>query len=188
LIAFFDANLTKNYFYLSKIILNFVQNKIDMTTKNAIGLQKSDVTDTVTLLNQLLANYQLHYQNLRALHWNIRGQNFFELHAKFEEFYNDSQIKIDEIAERILTLGGTPLHTFSDYRDAAIIPEAKNIHDDMTAVKTVKTGLQTLLQLERKLIQVAGEADDEGTVDLLTPFVSEQEKTIWMLNAWLNGK
>jgi starvation-inducible DNA-binding protein len=154
----------------------------------SIGLKKGDVSDTIQLLNKLLANYQLHYQNLRALHWNIRGKNFFELHVKFEEFYSDAQIKIDEIAERILTLGGTPLHTFTDYSEAAEILEAKNIHDDVLSVQTVKIGLQTLLRLEREVIAIASEHEDEGTVDLLTPFISEQEKTIWMLNAWLNEK
>lgn len=160
----------------------------NMTTKNAIGLEKSELTDVATALNVLLANYQLHYQNLRGLHWNIRGANFFQLHVKFEEFYNDAQLKIDELAERILTLGHTPLHTFTDYLHHAKISEAKDVHEDVAAVKIVKAGYQTLLELERQLLALASEAGDEGTQDLITPFISEQEKTIWMLTAWLNGR
>jgi starvation-inducible DNA-binding protein len=159
-----------------------------MNTTNAIGLQQSESNTVATALNVLLANYQLHYQNLRALHWNIRGNNFFELHVKFEEFYNTAQLKIDELAERILTLGHVPLHTFTDYLAHAQIQEAKNIHDDIGSVKIVKSDYQTLLTLERAVLQAAAEAADEGTQDLITPFIAEQEKTIWMLNAWLNGR
>ena len=82
---------------------------------NSLGLPVKESEELVIELNGLLSNFQMYYQNLRGLHWNIRGKRFFDLHLKFEELYNDSQIKIDLIAERVLTLGGTPLHTFSDY-------------------------------------------------------------------------
>jgi starvation-inducible DNA-binding protein len=78
---------------------------------NLIGIDKEKATELSQKLNQLLADYQLFYQNLRGLHWNIKGKEFFELHLKFEEYYNDAVVKVDEIAERILTLGGEPLHT-----------------------------------------------------------------------------
>jgi starvation-inducible DNA-binding protein len=71
---------------------------------NSIGLESNQAQELITRLNDLLANYQLFYQNTRGFHWNIKGEKFFELHIKFEELYNDLQIKIDEIAERILTL------------------------------------------------------------------------------------
>ena len=86
--------------------------------KNLIGIDKEKAKELVIKLNDLLANYQLFYQNLRGLHWNIKGKEFFELHLKFEELYNDAVIKIDEIAERILTLEGEPLHTFSDCKSS----------------------------------------------------------------------
>ena len=82
---------------------------------NIIGLEEKKVKKLTDELNGLLANYQIFYQNLRGYHWNIKGENFFELHVKFEEYYNDAQVKIDEIAERILTLGKTPFHSYSDY-------------------------------------------------------------------------
>ena len=87
-----------------------------MTSRlNQIGLDKEKSKILSGKLNELLANYQIFYMNSRGFHWNIKGHRFFELHLKFEEHYNDSLIKIDEIAERILTLGHTPEHTFSDY-------------------------------------------------------------------------
>ena len=80
-----------------------------------LGLDKEKSIELVKELNVLLANFQVYYQNVRGLHWNIKGKSFFELHVKFEELYTDSQLKVDLIAERILTLQGTPLHTFDDY-------------------------------------------------------------------------
>ena len=94
---------------------------------NSLGLPVKESEELVIELNGLLSNFQMYYQNLRGLHWNIRGKRFFDLHLKFEELYNDSQIKIDLIAERVLTLGGTPLHTFSDYIEHSKLQIGKNI-------------------------------------------------------------
>jgi len=73
-----------------------------MENTNRIGLNTEKTKEVADLLNELLANYSFLYQNVRGLHWNIMGDNFFELHLKFEELYNDLFIKIDDIAERIL--------------------------------------------------------------------------------------
>lgn len=149
------------------------------------GLKKEDTKDLVKDLNKLLANFQVYYQNLRGFHWNIRGKNFFELHDKFEELYTDSQDKIDVIAERILTLEGKPLHTFQDYMAVAKVPIGKNVSNDVEAVKLVVSSLSELLKIERAILEVAGDANDEGTSAMMSDFISEQEKTLWMMNAWL---
>ena len=99
-------------------------------TLNSIGLDTKKTQNLADELNQLLANFQLYYQNLRGIHWNIKGRMFFDLHAKFEELYTDANLKVDEIAERILTLGATPLHTFEDYTKAARVPVGKNVSKD----------------------------------------------------------
>ena len=153
---------------------------------SSIGLNKEQTENLAIGLNELLANFQVYYQNLRGLHWNIRGKSFFELHLKFEEFYTDSQEKIDMIAERILTLSGIPLHTFNDYTSLATVPVGKNITGDEEAVKLVVNALSELLKIERRLLTESDEADDEGTNAMISDFVVAQEKTIWMLNAWLN--
>jgi starvation-inducible DNA-binding protein len=134
-------------------------------------------------LNKVLATYQLFYQNLRGVHWNIKGNNFFALHVKFEELYTDAQLKIDEIAERILTLGNQPLHSFSDYLKTSEIKESKNISEDKEAVKMIVSNLGSLLKLEKHALKYA--EDDESTQDLLTQFIAYQEKTLWMFKAWL---
>lgn len=100
-------------------------------TASQIGLDNAQVKELIEKLNDLLANYQVFYQNVRGFHWNIRGQKFFELHVKFEELYNDMHTKIDEIAERILTLGGTPLHTFEDYTSISKVKVLKNASEDV---------------------------------------------------------
>ena len=154
--------------------------------KNSIGINKEKATELSRKLNDLLANYQLFYQNLRGLHWNIKGKEFFELHVKFEEFYDDAVIKIDEIAERILTLEGEPLHTFSDYLKTAEIKEEKNITNGSQGVEIIITNFKVLIAKEGAILSLAGDAEDEGTVSLMSDYISETEKTLWMLNSYLS--
>lgn len=153
--------------------------------KKILGLAQNDTEKLAKKLNVLLANFQVYYQSLRGLHWNIKGKNFFELHLKFEELYTDSQIKIDLIAERILTLQGEPLHTFSDYSSLAKVPVGKSISKDIEAVALVVTSLSELLQIERMILEESAAANDEGTNSMMSDFIAEQEKVIWMMNAWL---
>ena len=154
--------------------------------KNSIGINTEKATELSRELNILLANYQLFYQNLRGLHWNIKGKEFFELHVKFEEFYDDAVIKIDEIAERILTLEGEPLHTFSDYLKTAEIKEEKNITNGSQGVEIIITNFKVLIAKERTILSLADDAEDEGTVSLMSDYISETEKTLWMLNSYLS--
>tara|TARA_B100000809_G_scaffold149640_1_gene147161 strand:- start:3084 stop:3554 length:471 start_codon:yes stop_codon:yes gene_type:complete len=153
--------------------------------RNILGLDKKETENLAEKLNGLLANFQIYYQNLRGLHWNIKGKNFFELHVKFEEFYTDSQVKIDEIAERVLTLQGKPLHTFEDYIRLASVPVGKNISNDVESVKLVVSSLSELLKIERVILEISDETNDEGTNAMMSNFIAEQEKTIWMLSSWL---
>lgn len=151
-----------------------------------IGLQKEDSKQMADKLNELLANYHLYYQNLRGFHWNIKGVNFFQLHAKFEELYNNALTKIDAIAERILTIGQQPLHTFSDYLRISTIKESANVSNDKETVQATHQNLTVILNLEREILSEAAETGDEGTVSLLSEDINEIEKTLWMLNAYLS--
>jgi starvation-inducible DNA-binding protein len=153
--------------------------------KNAIGLDKEQAGKISEGLNQLLANYQIFYQNLRGFHWNIKGENFFELHLKFEELYTEANTSIDEIAERVLTLGATPTHSFSDYINAAQIEEVKNVSSGKTAIETIVKNFQVLIELERELLELSGDANDEGTNSLMSDYITTSEKTVWMLLAYL---
>jgi starvation-inducible DNA-binding protein len=104
---------------------------------------------------------------------------------KFEELYTDAQEKVDLIAERILTLQGTPFHTFNDYTSVSKIPVANNIENDEVAVRLIVDSLSGLLKIERSILDLSDEANDEGTNSMMSDFISEQEKTLWMMNAWL---
>lgn len=152
-----------------------------------LGLGKETNLELAEKLNELLANYHIYYQNLRAFHWIIKGVNFFQLHAKFEELYTQALVKIDEIAERILTLGHTPLHTFSDYVRVSAVKEAQNLTGDRETVSVTLDNISTLIQLERNILRLAGESNDEGTLGLISTDLNENEKTHWMLRAFLKS-
>ncbi|MFB9056373.1 Dps family protein [Mariniflexile ostreae] len=154
-------------------------------TLNSLGLNSKKAKDLANDLNHLLANFQIYYQNLRGIHWNIKGKRFFDLHVKFEELYTDANVKVDNIAERILTLGGTPLHTFDDYSKEAQVPVGKNISQDEKAVQLIVDSLSELLNIERQILDKSGDINDEGTNAMMSDFISEQEKTVWMMKAWL---
>ena len=151
---------------------------------NILGLPVQEAEVIAAELNILLSNFQIYYQNLRGLHWNIRGKRFFQLHIKFEELYNDAQLKIDEIAERVLTLGGTPLHTFEDYIANNKLKVGKNVSKDTEAVHLVMESLADLLKIERVILEESGNINDEGTNSMMSDFIKEQEKTMWMMKAW----
>lgn len=137
-------------------------------------------------LNKLLASYQIHYQNLRSLHWNIKGQRFFELHLKYEELYNRSQIIVDEVAERILSIGGTPLYRFNQYLATSVLKENDLITDGSAGMSYIHSAQNELLALEREILQLSENENDEGTNSLMSDLIREKEKTNWMFAAWLN--
>ncbi|WP_339917776.1 Dps family protein [Yeosuana marina] len=153
---------------------------------NSLGLDQEKTKDLANDLNMLLANFQTYYQNLRGIHWNIKGKRFFDLHVKFEELYTDANLKVDAIAERILTLGETPLHTFEDYTAHSKVPVGKNVSQDDLAVRLIVDSLSELLKIEREILDKSDEANDEGTNSMMSDFITEQEKTIWMMKAWLS--
>jgi len=157
-----------------------------MKNLNAIGLDSTKAAQLAEKLNELLANYSLFYQNTRGYHWNIKGEKFFELHLKFEELYNDLLLKVDEVAERILTLGHSPNHNYSDYRKTSKITESTKVSDGNKAVKEILSSFQKVILLQRELLSLSAEAGDEGTNALMSDYIRMQEKLVWMYSAFLN--
>lgn len=151
---------------------------------NYLGMKRNDVSKTVSQLNLLLSNYHVYYQNLRNFHWNVNGENFFDLHEKFEELYDDARTKIDEIAERILTLRLRPLSKMSEYLNTAAISEADGFTNDHEMVETILENHKVIIENMRNVIRAADEVDDEGTIDMIGGFLSSLEKKSWMLDAW----
>lgn len=159
-----------------------------MKTLDFIRLDEKKVALVAEELKQLLADFQVFYTNLRGMHWNIKGHGFFILHEKFEGMYNDAAEKVDEIAERLLQLGHEPESRFSEYLKKAAIKEAAGIYYSDDAIKNIMESYKILMDEERKVIELAGEANDEVTVAMMSDFLVEQEKLIWMLVAYNSGK
>ena len=155
-----------------------------MKTLDYLNLNEAKTMNVVAGLQQLLADFQVYYTNLRGFHWEIQGRGFFVLHGKFEDMYNDAAAKIDEIAERILTLGGIPENKFSEYLKIARVAEVSGVTRSSEAVEHVLETYKHFIAEERRLIEVANEANDAVTVDMLTGYLKEQEKMIWMLVAF----
>ncbi|MBO2900671.1 DNA starvation/stationary phase protection protein [Aeromonas dhakensis] len=153
--------------------------------KSPIGLDTVQSQALAAELNKLLASYQILYMNIRGFHWNIRGNQFFELHLKFEEIYNDLLLKVDALAERILTLDGVPLHSFNDYLNVSAIAEQKGLHDGRACVESLLESFRELLVAQRRILGQAADAGDEGTASILSDYVQQQEKLVWMLRAYL---
>ena len=155
-----------------------------MKTVNYTKLDAAAAAQTVNGLQQLLADFQVYYTNLRGFHWNIKGKNFFQLHSRFEEMYDDASEKIDEIAERILMLDGVPAHNFSAYLKLSNVKETGVVTDGDEGLKNVLDTLSHLIQSERSILATASEAGDESTVAMMSDYLKEQEKLVWMLTSY----
>jgi len=154
-----------------------------------ISLNEQEVKPVVDLLNEYLANYHIHYQKLRGCHWNIKGSNFFTLHVKFEELYTEAQTTIDEIAERVLTLGKPPHSRFADYINESRIKEIDTIGmPDMAMIDAILDDMSKLIEMERELLDATDEAGDEGTNDMVNRFMQYKEKNTWMLRSFADKK
>ncbi|HNU88093.1 MAG TPA: Dps family protein [Ferruginibacter sp.] len=152
---------------------------------NAIGLDKKKSKQLAEKLNVLLANYSIFYQNTRGFHWNIKGDKFFELHVKFEELYNDLLLKIDEVAERILTLGFSPEHNYSKYAQLSQVKESAKVTDGVKSVEQILEAFKSIIVLQRDILAISADANDEGTNALMSDYIRAQEKQVWMYSAFL---
>jgi starvation-inducible DNA-binding protein len=149
---------------------------------------KEQYSELVKKLNVLLSSYQIAYFNIRASHWMIKGENFFELHKLFETAYNDATEKIDAIAERILTLGGSPLLTASEMLNKSTIKENAVNGAQEKCVIAMLDDLKSLSVIENEVVKMAQEHEDVVTADLVTKYLGEQQKVSWMLSQFLNKR
>lgn len=152
-------------------------------SKTSIGLDKVQSAELADKLNELLATYQVFYTNVRGYHWNIKGVNFFALHAKFEEIYTNLVARVDEVAERILTLGYTPNNAYSQYLKISRIKEDIAVSEAQECLLGTLQGLKTLLDQQREILAFANNANDEGTASQMSDYIKEQEKLVWMFQA-----
>lgn len=152
--------------------------------KNQVYIKSEELQQA---LNHLLSDSQVYYQNLRAFHWLVKGKKFFEMHEKFEEYYTKTADDIDEIAERILMIGGTPLHTYEDYLKHAEIRPRKDLENLSEIIPAITGNVEHLLSAYRKVAEIASEVGDRASEALMDDFIGEAEKKLWMLNSLMAG-
>lgn len=152
-----------------------------MNVLSITGIAPEQAARVAKELQQLLADFQVYYTNLRGFHWHVRGPQFFTLHAQFEKMYDEAADHVDDIAERILQLGASPENRFSEYLKIAKIQEATQISNPVEIIPAILESLRLLIQQERAVLAAADEAGDTVTGDLISDLLDEQEKSIWMI-------
>jgi starvation-inducible DNA-binding protein len=141
---------------------------------------------TVDVLNKQIADWNILFVKLHNYHWYVKGSNFFTLHTKFEEFYNEASLHIDELAERVLIIGGKPLATMREYLDTSSLKEAnKNITSD-EMVQDITKDYNYLIEELKDGMEIAESENDSVTHDLLLAIREQLAKHVWMLTAYLN--
>lgn len=150
-----------------------------------LGWTTKETAKISTALNELLANYSVHYQKLRNYHWNVKGSDFFDLHEQFESQYNEALQHIDDIAERIRIFQETPLSTMKDYLDTAEIKETTTALESDLMVREILSDYTILLKYMFNVVEVAVGQDDSGTEEMVKKFINTLEKHHWMLSAFL---
>ncbi|AWB44013.1 DNA starvation/stationary phase protection protein [Paenibacillus sp. CAA11] len=154
-------------------------------TESKSSSNKTKSSSLQQVLNEQVANLNVLYVKIHNYHWYVKGENFYTLHVKFEELYNEITLKMDEIAERLLTIKGSPSATLKEYLEIATIQEATGKEDPRAMVQTLIEDFATLTESFQEGIELADEEGDEATSDLLTGFKGEIEKHMWMLRSYL---
>ncbi|TYP70648.1 Dps family protein [Paenibacillus methanolicus] len=139
------------------------------------------------ILNKQVANWSVLYVKLHNFHWYVKGSQFFTLHVKFQEFYEEAALHVDELAERLLAIGGKPEATMKQYLDTASIKEAKGTESAEQMVDTLIADFGTVIDELKDGMEKAEKAGDETTADMLLAIHSTLEKHVWMLSAF-NGR
>ena len=155
-----------------------------MSTHSKLGFSEDETQAVVEALNNLLANYQVHYQKLRNFHWNVVVKDFFELHEQFEQEYEAVKLQIDEIAERIRVFGKRPISTMKGYLETAEIEEAPEDTNSDQMVAEILKDFELLFSFLMDTIDAAGEIGDSATEDMATGYLKRLEQRHWMLTAW----
>jgi len=149
-----------------------------------LGYSESESKELVNAMNDLLANYNVHYHKLRNFHWNVKGPDFFDVHEQFEIQYNEAKVVIDDIAERIRVFGQSPFSTMKKYLEVSEIEEADTDHTSMEMVKIIIDDYYILMEKMFDIVDVALEYGDSGTEDMMKGFIKRMEKYHWMMSSF----
>lgn len=136
-------------------------------------------------LNVQVANWSVLYTKLHHYHWFVKGPMFFALHEKFEELYDEAAAVVDEAAERLLAIGGTPISTMKEYIETATIEE---VNKDLNANEMVALLVEDYKKLKEELtelVNIAEEGNDTGTADFALDLIEKIDLHVWMFSAYL---
>lgn len=171
--------------YMDTILEHSDKKILNHASFRRLGFDKQETKDLVGHLNELLANYHVHYQKLRNFHWNVSGKDFFDLHDTFERLYEKAFENIDDVAERIRVFGHTPYSKLQTFLDESEIQEADTKLSADEMVRETLRDLTILISYMVSANEAAQKIGDLGTIDMLNGFVKGMEKEHWMLNAFL---
>ena len=141
--------------------------------------------DVVKELNQQVANWTVAYTKLHNFHWYVKGPNFFSLHVKFDELYNEAAQYVDDLAERILAVGGNPVGTMKESLDMSIVEEAGKGYAAEQMVEELPKDFTNISKQLENAIKVAGEAGDDVSEDMFIGMQTSVDKHNWMLQSYL---
>lgn len=163
-----------------------LDNRLAKSKPVKLGWSEEETEEITTALNNLLANYSIHYQKLRNYHWNVKGPDFFDLHEQFEQQYNEALQSIDDIAERIRIFGKTPMSTLKEYLDIAEIKETGSQLTSDLMVRELLSDYRILLQYMFSVVETAVQHSDSGTEEMVKVFINRIEKHHWMLSSFMS--
>lgn len=162
-----------------------LDNRMAKAKPTKLGWTTEEIQNICTALNHLLANYSVHYQKLRNYHWNVKGNDFFDLHIEFENQYNEAHKNIDEIAERIRIFQETPVSTLKEYLEMSDVKETSTTLSAELMVREILSDYRILLEQMFTAVDIAVEQRDSGTERMVKGFIHNIEKHHWMLSAFL---
>jgi starvation-inducible DNA-binding protein len=150
-----------------------------------IGLTTQQREDIAAGLSRLLADSYTLYLKTHNYHWNVTGPQFGSLHTLFEQQYAELALAVDEIAERIRSLGIRAPGSYREFAELAAVKEATGGENADEMIRQLVAGQETVVRTAREAFPVADEANDEPTADLLTQRMQSHEKNAWMLRSLL---
>ncbi|MBV7299263.1 Dps family protein [Enterovibrio paralichthyis] len=153
-----------------------------MTSIN-IGIKEQDRIAIAEGLKRLLADSYTLYLQTHNFHWNVTGKQFRELHVMFEEHYNEMALAVDEVAERIRTLGLAAPGTYKAFAELSAIKEVDGVPSSSEMVDILTQGHEQVVRTAREVLKIAQSADDESSASLVSDRMRVHEKTAWMLRA-----
>ncbi|HLR18808.1 MAG TPA: Dps family protein [Staphylococcus sp.] len=142
--------------------------------------------DVVKVLNEQVANWTVAFTKLHNFHWYVKGPNFFSLHTKFEELYDEASQYVDDLAERILAVGGHPVGTLRESLELAIIDEAGKGYKAEEMVEELSKDFDNITKQLDEAIEVASDAEDDVTEDMFIGMKTNIDKHNWMLKSYLD--